>query len=102
MHTFPQLSVRQLNAQFELLAPGGYAAQMIVLDEIHRRALIENVVRQELPNLPEWQRDRIVFDRTFSMEFAQHCPGCAEDSFGPGHRATCPCAYSDHVVPALV
>lgn len=36
----------------------------------------------------------------YEAEIIEHCPGCASD--GPGHLPTCPCAYSDHVVPDVV
>jgi hypothetical protein len=31
-----------------------------------------------------------------------HCPGCAADSVGRGHRRDCACAYADHRVPGAV
>jgi hypothetical protein len=39
---------------------------------------------------------------TSSKVTIEHCPGCAADRFGPGHRIDCPCAYTDHRVPAVV
>lgn len=39
---------------------------------------------------------------TLTKLVIEHCAGCAFDSFGPGHRIDCPCAYSDHRVPEVV